>query len=257
MFFKYLYNLSAERRNPRPDRHLGCLLAFVAGAVNTGGFLALGDFTSHMTGIVSGMADSLAVGNQMLALTALGALVAFLLGAATTAGLIHWARRHQLRSQYALSILLEAALLVLFSVVGTYLSILHTGMVSFTVLLLCYVMGLQNAIITEVTSGSIRTTHVTGLATDLGIELGKLLYFNRRNLPKLHVLANRKKIKLHTLLISFFFVGGLAGAYGFNYIGYASSTILAALLVLIAAGPIGQDLRLRLRGYRRRPLAIQ
>ena len=46
-------------------------------------------------------------------------------------------------------------------------------------LVLCYIMGLQNAVITKISNAEIRTTHITGLVTDLGIEIGKMLYLNR------------------------------------------------------------------------------
>src|SRR6266849_6498191 len=108
----YLHRLSSDTRDIRADRHLGYSLAFVAGAVNAGGFLAIGQYTSHMTGIVSSMADHLALGQVMLSLAAFAAWLAFLSGAATTAVLINWARRRQLRSQYALSLLVESALLL-------------------------------------------------------------------------------------------------------------------------------------------------
>src|SRR3990167_2192193 len=48
-----------------------------------------------------------------------------------------------------------------------------------TVLLLSFIMGLQNATVTKMSSSQIRTTHMTGVVTDLGIELGKMLYWNR------------------------------------------------------------------------------
>ena len=183
MIIRYFHNLSAEQRSVRADRHLGYTLAFVAGAVNAGGFLAIGQYTSHMTGIVSTMADQMALGQFKLALAALSAWIAFVLGAATTAILINFARRRHLRSQYALSLLLEALLLLLFGLAGAYLNHLHEFLDPVTVLLLCFIMGLQNAIITKVSSAVIRTTHVTGLTTDLGIELGKLIYINRGHDP--------------------------------------------------------------------------
>jgi len=67
MIIRYFHNLSAEQRSVRADRHLGYTLAFVAGAVNAGGFLAIGQYTSHMTGIVSTMADQMALGQFKLA----------------------------------------------------------------------------------------------------------------------------------------------------------------------------------------------
>jgi uncharacterized membrane protein YoaK (UPF0700 family) len=252
MPIQYLSHLSADKRDARSDLHLGCVLAFVAGAVNAGGFLAIGGYTSHMTGIVSSMADDLALGNVKVALAALGAWLAFVAGAATTAVLINWTRRRKLRSQYALSLLLEAALLLLFGVAGTYLAALRDLLIPLTVLLLCFIMGLQNAIITKISGAVIRTTHVTGLSTDIGIELGKLFYYNRHSNPDLVVRANRQKLKLHSLLILFFFTGGISGALGFKHIGFSATIILAAALATLAIGPIVHDVRLFWRYYRRK-----
>jgi len=241
----YLRRLSGNKRDDRADRHLGYVLAFVAGAVNAGGFLAIGQYTSHMSGIVSSMADDLALGNAPLALAAFAAWLAFLLGAATSALLINWARRRKLHSQYALSLLLESALLLLFGLVGANLAGMREFLAPVTVLLLCFIMGLQNAIITKVSGAVIRTTHVTGMSTDMGIELGKLFYYNRSRFPDMAVRANRAKLTLHALLISCFFIGGILGALGFKHIGYSATIILAAALALLAMGPILDDLRLR------------
>lgn len=250
MAFSYLSKLSSEKRDSRSDMHLGCALAFVAGAVNAGGFLAIGRYTSHMTGIMSSMADDLALGNVSVALIALSAWLAFLLGAATTALLINWARRRKFRSQYALSLLMEAALLLLFGLAGTYLAAMQELLVPVTMLLLCFIMGLQNAIITKISGAVIRTTHVTGLSTDIGIELGKLAYYNHQPIPAMVVRANRAKLKLHGLLVACFFVGGVSGAYGFKLVGFSATLLPAVILALLAAGPILHDMRLRWRHYR-------
>jgi uncharacterized membrane protein YoaK (UPF0700 family) len=248
----YLRQLSDSRRNSRSDRHLGFTLAFVAGAVNAGGFLAIGQYTSHMSGIVSSMADDLALGNLRPAIAALVAWLAFLMGAATTAVLINWARRRQLRSQYALSLLLEAVLLLIFGLAGANLSKLHEFLAPATVLLLCFIMGLQNAIITKISGAVIRTTHLTGMSTDMGIEIGKLVYVNRKAHPGPAVYANRDKLALHASLIAAFFVGALAGALGFKHIGYVATVLLAAVLAVLALGPILRDVHLYWRQLRGR-----
>lgn len=240
-----MHRLSTDQRNHRSDRHLGYALAFSAGAVNAGGFLAIGQYTSHMTGIVSSMADYLALREFMPAISALAAWLAFISGAATTAVLVNLAKRRRLRSQFALSLLVESGLLLLFGAAGAYLADMRDFLAPVTVLLLCFIMGLQNAIITKASGAAIRTTHVTGLSTDLGIELGKLLYFNHRNVPSLEVRANRDKLALHALLIFYFFSGGVTGALGFKYIGYSATIILSAGLALLAMGPILADLRVR------------
>jgi uncharacterized membrane protein YoaK (UPF0700 family) len=88
----YLRTLTARKRTDDANRRLGQALAFVAGAANAGGFLAVGQYTSHMTGIVSAMADNLALGNVTLVVAGLSSLLAFTTGAATSAMLINCKR---------------------------------------------------------------------------------------------------------------------------------------------------------------------
>lgn len=63
----YARGLTGRERSTRANRQLGLALTFVAGATNAGGFLAVQQYTSHMTGIVSAMADNLALGAYELA----------------------------------------------------------------------------------------------------------------------------------------------------------------------------------------------
>ena len=104
----YARSLTSQQSSLRTIRHLGFTLAFVAGATNAGAYLAVRLYTSHMTGIVSSMADNLALGEFTLALGAVGAVSSFLLGAMTSAIMINYGRRRALRSQFALPLLLEA-----------------------------------------------------------------------------------------------------------------------------------------------------
>lgn len=198
-------------------------MAFIAEVMNADGFLAVGQYTSPMTGIVSSMADATALGESWVVLAGFVSVLAFLAEAATTALLINWAKRRSLRSRYALSLLMEAALLLLFGQAGAYLAEDRDFLAPATVLLLCYIMGLQNAIFTKISGAVIRTTHVTGLSTDIGIELGKLFYFNRKSTPQPAVLVNRDKLKLHTALLCSFCVGGIIGAVGFKRIGFLAT----------------------------------
>ncbi|MGL5986395.1 MAG: YoaK family protein [Burkholderiales bacterium] len=250
MPLEYLRELSGHQRQTRGNRHLGLSLAFIAGAVNAGGFLAVGHYTSHMTGLLSATADHLALGEVWMAMAALVAILTFVAGAATTALQINWAQRRQLRSQFALSLLLEAMLLLLFGLAGAYLQQMDDFFLPGTVLLLCYIMGLQNAIITKVSRAEIRTTHVTGLVTDIGIELGKMFYYNRSHDKGEPVQANRDKLFLHLKLVGCFFVGGVLGALAFKRIGYSATLPLALWLIALAVVPIWDDLRLQWWLYR-------
>jgi uncharacterized membrane protein YoaK (UPF0700 family) len=244
----YLSDLTALQRNSRTNLHLGVSLAFVAGALNAGGFLAIGQYTSHMTGIVSSTADNLVLGNGALAAAGVLSLASFMIGAASTAVLVNYAKRNGRAGVYTTPLFLEAFLLLVFGMVGATLRLHEIVSVSLTAILLCYVMGLQNALITKVSNAEIRTTHVTGLVTDLGIELGKLFYWNRIDHPESppEVVANRRKLLVHAFLVAAFFIGGLIGALGFKYIGFSSTIPLAFILVVIALAPrIRQAAQLR------------
>lgn len=246
MPISYLRALTDRERNKAANYHLASYLAFIAGATNAGGFLAVHQYTSHMSGIVSSMADQLVLSQFLLVLDGLGALLSFVAGAACTAILVNWARRKGLKSEYALPLMIEAVLLLCFGVLGKNLEQFRWFFVPLTVSLLCFVMGLQNAIITKLSNAEIRTTHVTGMVTDIGIELGKLFYWNFRLHDSLapRVLANRGKIKLLAVLIGCFFLGGVIGALGFKHVGFISVLPLAILLVILALVPILDDIRL-------------
>jgi uncharacterized membrane protein YoaK (UPF0700 family) len=229
------------QRTPQSNLRLGAVLAFVAGATNAGGFIAVGQYTSHMTGVVSAMADNIVLGHTSLVLAALAGLLSFIVGAMTTAILVNWGLRRSLRSAYSLPLLLEAALLLLFGLLGASLGLQTALLVPVTVLLLCFMMGLQNAVISKISHAEIRTTHVTGLVTDLGIELGKLVYFNRLAGTG-PVRASRVRMRNQGLLIGLFFVGGVTGAVGFQLAGYITTVPLAVLLLTLALRPLLLDL---------------
>ncbi len=240
----YARRLTGRKRSADSNRQLGFTLAFVAGAINAGGFLAVKQYTSHMTGIVSSMADSLALGEYAIVLTGLGGLLSFLMGAASSAVMVNYARRHRLHSEYAMPLLAEAALLICFGLLGARLANIEGLFVPVTVMLLCYIMGLQNAMISKLSNAEIRTTHVTGVVTDIGIELGKLFYWNRQSSETHpHVIANRSRLRTLASLVGCFFVGGIIGALGFKNLGYLSAVVLALLLMLLAAVPAIDDMR--------------
>ena len=238
----YFRQLTARERSERTDRHLAWFLTFIAGAANAGGFMAVQQYTSHMSGIVSAMADNLVLGNLSLVLAGLGAFLSFVAGAAVSAILVNWGRRARATSEYALPLLLESLLLLLFGLLGPLLDPHVLLVVPATVSLLCFIMGLQNAMITKLSQARIRTTHITGLVTDMGIEIGKALYVNtdERLAP---VRADGAKLALLASLVGLFFAGGVFGALAFRSIGFPAAILLAVLVALLAVLPVLDDAR--------------
>ena len=86
---------------------------------------------------------------------------------------------------------------------------------------------------------------MTGIVTDIGIELGKLFYWNRKvdKEDEAYVRANRGKLVLLTNLLVMFFLGGVAGAFGFKWIGYLATIPLAVALIVLAIIPVLDDIK--------------
>src|ERR1700675_1337994 len=97
----YLRRLTGKERSQAANRQLAHFLAFIAGATNAGGYVAVRQYTPHMSGIAPAMAHNLSVGQIRLAAAGLSAMLAFLAGAACTAMLVNWGRRREMHSEYA------------------------------------------------------------------------------------------------------------------------------------------------------------
>lgn len=236
----YLLTVAGPVRSPRHNVQLAALLALNAGVLNAVGFVAVAVYTSHMTGLTATVADHLVLGGSAIVLTGLLAIVTFVAGAATCAVLFNWGRRRDLRGRYANVLVLEALLVLLFGLLAEGVSWRHRDLVFIAVL--CFTMGMQNAIITKISGAQIRTTHVTGMVTDIGIELGKLVYVSRTaGLPP--VLPDPRKLGVLALLVGLFLGGGVLGAIGYREFGFATLVPLALVLLAAAAAPLAADVR--------------
>ena len=217
-----------DARTSNIDLVLAGLLSSVAGALNAVGFLIAGSFTANMTGNISAFSDHMANGAVSIAFSFLGLVVAFICGASMAALAIQAGERKHIRSVYALAIAAEATILLL---VGTTLVLSSaTEHEMLLVIALSFVMGLQNAVTTMISRARVRTTHVSGMATDIGIELAALAgseTSRREAAPKLW---------LHSLTLACFTFGGFCGALLFQMIA-SWLFIVAAILLLFIAVP--------------------
>ena len=239
-------------RSESLNRQLAWAMAFVAGAVNAGGFLAVSHYTSHMTGVVSAMADELAEGDLTTALAALAMMLSFLAGAFVCTTLISFGQRRRMRSRYALTLVFEAGLMLVFGFMGSRLQQEIKFTLPMTVMLLCFIMGLHNAVTSIISGAAVRTTHLTGTVTDIGIELSKLSYVNvHQHHGRARIVADRQKLRLLLLILGAFLVGGVVGALGFRHVGFKVTVPLAGFLCFLAARPLLLELRLLLHRLRR------
>lgn len=221
-------------RNERINLNLACSLAGVAGALNAAAFYAVGFFSANMTGNVSTLSDHIATMQWWLALFYLAIVLVFILGAALSSIMINAGRRRGINGIYAYSILTEALLLLPLAGVDIFLPT-SGWRVTTLVLGLAFLMGLQNATVTRISDARVRTTHVSGMATDIGIELGIALDILRGKDDGLHAIDNRSKLRLHLFTIGAFLVGGVIGVVLYQAIGGYLLGLCSVLLMTIAA----------------------
>lgn len=189
------------------------LLAFIAGMINVVGFLSISQqAVTHLTGTTSLLAIALIEhdAHHMVLLSAI--LLAFFFGSLTS-GLIIQDKVLRLGRRYGAVLILESLILVL----ATALLQRHHMAGRWLAAAAC---GLQNGMATTYSKAVIRTTHLSGMFTDLGIFLGQALR---------GVAVEPRRLMLCLVVISAFFCGGLAGALSFQEIGYNTLLIPAGL----------------------------
>jgi uncharacterized membrane protein YoaK (UPF0700 family) len=169
----------AQAHSFTQQARLAITLAWVAGYTNTIGILACGHVISHVSGTTSDAARWAVAGRFDLAGFLAFLLATFMVGAMLSGLTTEIARRRGRESVYVVPMGIEAALLAAFAV---SLEIRRTTGVSSGVPLYALAgmascaMGLQNATITRISGGVVRTTHVTGVLTDLGLEVVNTAY---------------------------------------------------------------------------------
>jgi uncharacterized membrane protein YoaK (UPF0700 family)/anti-anti-sigma regulatory factor len=207
----------AQAHSFTQQARLAITLAWVAGYTNIIAVLTCGHVVSHVSGTTSDLGRGVANGTWNLAGFALYLLATFLVGAAASGLTTELARRRGWESIYVLPMAIEALLLSGFAfgveliedgtpARGMWLYVM-TGLASAA-------MGLQNATITRISSGVVRTTHVTGVITDLGIEIALLWYWlwDKRGVRGIRTEPVARRLVLLASIMGSFALGAGLGA---------------------------------------------
>jgi uncharacterized membrane protein YoaK (UPF0700 family) len=210
------------------DLRLAILLSFVAGLVNITGVLALKTLTTNVTGHFAFFAEEVMRHDYTTAFTFLLFTVFFLLGSFLSSFLQELISLKNPDLSHIFPITLEMVILIAVGIFGTTSGIftLDGKLTAFFMLL---AMGIQNSLVTNISRSVVRTTHLTGLFTDLGIELSQLFFYKN---PE-----DRKKLKtsifLRFSIISFFFLGCFSGGIIYQFLEI-KTLFVAAFILLIA-----------------------
>lgn len=203
---------------PRWVEYGSFILALVAGLVNSVGLLGFKhQAISHLSGTATLLGAGLVNSTMTDALHLFVILLSFLLGAAVS-GYFLRSGALKLGRNYSRLLSLEAALLF----GSVYFLTADSSLGHYLASAAC---GLQNALATTYSGAVIRTTHVTGIFTDLGIMLGAKI----RGEP-----FDERKALLFLLIIVGFVLGGALGAYLFNGLKFYALFIPAGICLLLA-----------------------
>ena len=222
-----------DARDSRLDRKLAFALAAVAGGLNAAAFHEVGFFSANMTGNVSALSSLLAMGQWANGLCYLAIILAFITGAMVSTLAIGAGLRRAIVTIYARVILGEAALLALLGV--SRMALDRAAGVPLLIIGLAFLMGLQNAIVTHISNARVRTTHISGMSTDIGIGLARMLDILRGKAGPADRGEIIPRLSLHTGTVLSFLLGGVAGVLAWRIVGDLCFVIAGLVLAAIAA----------------------
>ncbi|WP_086984185.1 YoaK family protein [Vibrio aphrogenes] len=194
-------------------------LAFIAGFVNAIGLLGFEhQAISHLSGSVT-LVGIHFFQSPLQAWFLIGLVTSFVLGSAIS-GVLIFGESLKLGRHYDSVLLLEATLLF----ICAFLLEEHISVGLFLASMAC---GLQNALVTTYSGAVIRTTHLTGLFTDLGIMLGRKV----SGYP-----LNRRKFVMFFVIITGFICGAFVAKVMFDRFSVMALFFPASCCLVLALG---------------------
>lgn len=199
---------------------LAVLFAFAAGIVNVFGFVSFGIFTTNITGHVGEFALLFELSKWSAVKKITLWVAAFGMGSFTSSLIIGYFEKRKPKLSYSLPVVIEMVLLL-----WCYAIHKEHHPTQQILILLC-AMGLQNGIVSVVSGKVVRTTHLTGLVTDVGISLGKII------LHKGNKVFVWRSLFLNLAIITSFIFGALLSAA--VTIGYHEQALLIPVFLLFS-----------------------
>jgi uncharacterized membrane protein YoaK (UPF0700 family) len=223
-----MFRHKGKNRTFAHDLRLATLLSFVAGLVNITGVLALKTLTTNLTGHFAFFAEEITKHDYATAITFFIFTLCFLAGSFISSFLDELISKTNPQLSHIIPISLEMIVLFCVGVFGTQSNLLSLEG-KLTAFFMLFAMGIQNSLVTNISKSTVRTTHLTGLFTDLGIELSQLFFYKK---PE-EVKRLKTSIFLRLSIITFFFAGCVSGGIIYQFI--EMKTLFIAVFFLFIA----------------------
>lgn len=189
------------------------LLACASGMVNVVGYLGFEhQAITHLTGTTTLLGGAIAQGDMRATGQLAGVALAFMLGAAVSGVIVQDSTLRPGR-RYGVALLMESLLLLIAIPLFQHQQVAGAWLAAMA-------CGLQNAMATTFSGAAIRTSHLSGMFTDLGIGIGHAL----RGLP-----LQKRRLLLCLLIITTFLTGAVLGAILFAHLRYFALAVPAGV----------------------------
>ena len=233
-----MFRHQGKSRTLKHNLRIATILSFVAGIVNVTGYLSFRQLTTNVTGHFALFIYDVAGFQFWKGTIYFLYIFSFLFGSFLSSFLIEKYRENKKLNVFFLPTIIECLILIS---IGLLSNIIEIKYPNFIICLLLFAMGIQNSFVTKISNAIVRTTHLTGLFTDLGIDISQLFF------PKSHPKKEKLKenIKLRIYIILFFFAGGLIGGLFYSRFNLKLNTLIFGALILLIS-LFYDDLRYRL-----------
>jgi len=217
-----------DKRTLKANLMLASSTAFVAGITNVAGMIAFLAYTTNITGHVALLARKVTARDIGEIITVFTWLMLFFLGAFVSHFLVRSYERTSRYKAHAFPILIETLILLLVAIYGNHF--FNGTDVEREVIIgaILFSMGLQNSLVSTISGGLIKSSHLTGLFTDVGADLAEWLH---PYTAKTTVVKNRLYIRLTVL--GFYFLGALAGGCFFEIYNFKVFYFIPVILISI------------------------
>ena len=223
-----MFRHQGKSRTLKHNLRIATILSFVAGIVNVTGFLSFKQLTTNVTGHFALFINDVANFEFWKGTIYFLYIFSYLFGSFSSSFLIEKYRANKKLNVFVLPTIIECLILISIGLFSNFIEIKSPDTI---VCLLLFAMGLQNSFVTKISNAVVRTTHLTGLFTDLGIDISQLFF------PKLHPHREKLKanIKLRIFIISFFFIGGIIGGFLYSKLNLKLNTLIFGAVILLVS----------------------
>ena len=237
-----MFSHKGKTRTAKHNLGIASLLSFVAGLVNVVGFFSVQKLTTNVTGHFAYFVDEAFKQDFRSAFHVALYIFFFFLGAFFSNFMVEIYSRRRENLIYIIPTVTEAVILATLAFTGSFLIEKNTDLIAFSLL---FAMGMQNSLVTSISNAVVRTTHLTGLFTDMGIEFSQLFFYKDQKHKKKLI----KSIKLRLTIIWLFFAGGVLG--GILYTHFGIRTLMFGSFILLL-GLLYDFVKIRLLLLRRK-----